>query len=193
MVCARDGGVAGDVGHVEPRIADGLDEDRAGPVVDGRLDGGKVVHRREPRRDATLRQDGVELRVGAAVEIRGGDQFVALAQDVGHGKVNRRRATGEGQRGDTSVKAGQPLFEHIVGRVHHPRIDVAALAQGEEIGAVRGAAKAVGRRAVDRYGARLRRRIGCLAGVQGQSFKVISRVAHLCSGDDGCSKSQVDR
>ena len=58
-----------DVRDVKGGIAYGLDIDKARLVVDGGLDGGKVVHRREVHLDADVWQDGVELAERAAVEV----------------------------------------------------------------------------------------------------------------------------
>ncbi len=86
---------------------------------------------------------------------------------------NRRLATGKRQPGRAAVQRRQPLLQHIGGRVHQPRIDVAELFQGEQVGGVIGVTEYVTGRRVDRHRARVRGRVRFLAGMQrfgGQSI-----------------------
>ena len=90
VVLLGDFGIPIEVSDIEGGIADGLDEDGAGLVVNGRLGGGEVIDFHEFGVDVVaLGQNHVELRIGATVEIRGRDQILAGGDDVGHREVDR--------------------------------------------------------------------------------------------------------
>ncbi|MPN18469.1 hypothetical protein SDC9_165829 [bioreactor metagenome] len=120
-----------DIGDFQCGIADGFDIERTGFRIDRRCRRRKVVDRREAHRDALLRQNRVELGVGAAVKVAGGNDFIPLPGDVGQTEIDRRRAAGESQRRLPAVKRGQTLFQHVVGRVHQPGVDVAGFLERE--------------------------------------------------------------
>ncbi len=71
------------------------------------------------------------------------------------------------ERGGAAVQRGDALLEHVVRGVHDPRVDVAELAQAEQVRGVLGVPEVVGDRLVDRDGARTGRGIGGCAGVDG--------------------------
>ena len=174
VVLLRDRGIAVEVGDVERGVADGLDEEEARLLVDRRLDRREVVHRGEVHLDARVGEDGVELRERAAVEVVGRDDLVARAGDVRDGEEDRRRAGGERLRRGAALERGDALREDVVRGVHQARVDVAELAQGEEVGAVLAVAEVVGGRAVDRHRARVRGGVSVrvLSGVDRQGFDV---------------------
>ena len=184
MMPVRDLRVLLDVGDVKGGVADGFNEEKPSLLVDRRFDGPKIVHRREAHLDADVRQNGVELAEGAAVEIVRRHDLVARAGDVRDGEVDRRRAAGERLRRRAAFKGGDPLGEDVVRGVHQPGIDVAEFAQGEEVGAVLGVAEVVRRGAIDRHGPRVRGGVAVciLSGVDRQRFDMVFSVAHVdCS------------
>ena len=178
VVLLRDGRVALDVRDVEGRVADGLDEDQARLLVDRGLHGGEVVHRGEVHLDAGVRQDRVELREGASIEVVRRDDLVAGLRDVRDGEEDRRRAGGERLGRRAALECREALGEDVVRRVHEAGVDVAQLAKAEEVGAVLRVAEVVGGGAVHGDGARVGRRVAVwvLAGVYRQRFNV--EVAH---------------
>ena len=82
------------------------------------------------------REGIVKLVVGAAVEPAAADDVIARLADGQDGQRLRGVAAAGGQRADAAFQAGQALLQHVGGRVHDPRVDVAELLQGEQIGGV---------------------------------------------------------
>ena len=176
----RNRSVTFDVGDVERRVADGFDIERTGLFIDRRLCRRKIVDRREADRDSLLGQDRVELREGAAVKIVCGDQFIALPENIGDGEIDRRRAAGKRQRRRAAVELRQAFFQHVVGRIHQPGVDVARLPQREQIGAVLRAFEVVGGGAVNRHSPGAGGRFDLLAGVERQRFDMVLSIVHGC-------------
>ena len=90
----------------------------------------------------------------------------------------------ERERPDAALERRDALLEHAGRRVHDPGVDVAELLEPEQARRVRGVVEHVARRGVDRDGARLRRGIDGLAGVEGLRLRpevaeAAGIVAHL--------------
>ena len=177
-----DFGILLDVGDAECRVADRLDVDEARLLVDRGLDGGEVVEVRPPHADVVrLRQDRVELDERAAVDVVRRDELGAGLGDVGDGEVDGGGAGGDGERGGAAFERGEAFLKDILGRVHEAGVDVRRFFKGEAVGAVLGALEVVGRRAVDRHGAGIRRRVPVPAGVHRQRLLVQRVVVHVSS------------
>ena len=88
-------------------------------------------------------------------------------------ECRRRLARSQRQSGRPTLEGGDALLEHVVGRVHDARIDVAELLQREQIARVLGVAELVGRRLIDRHRDRAGGRVGTPAGVQKHGFKAM--------------------
>ena len=177
-----------EVRHVEPRVADGLDEPRRGGVVARGDESGDVGRLDEAHRDAEPPERVQEDVPGAAVERRRGDDAVAGAGDVEQAEHLGGVARGDGERRAAAVQTGDALLEHVVGGIHDARVDVAERAQAEEVGGVVGVLEVVGDRLVDRDGARAGGGIRSGAAVDGDGVETRGgRVAHgdqaslLCS------------
>ncbi len=175
MVFLRDGGISLDVRDVKRGIADRLNEEEARFFCNRRLDGREIVDRREIHLDARVRQDGVELREGAAVEVARRDDLVAGAGDVRNGEEDRRRPGGEGPRRRAALQRREALLQHVVRRVHEPGVDVAEFLESEQIRAMLRIVEVVGGGPVDGDRPRMGRRIAVriLPGVNGQCFKMV--------------------
>ena len=72
------------------------------------------------------------------------------------------------ERADAALERRDALLEHVGRRVHDPGVDVPELLEPEQAGRVGRVVEHVARRGVDRDGAGVRRRVGLLAGVEGQ-------------------------
>jgi hypothetical protein len=118
------------------------------------------------------------MRIRAAAEVGGGDEFVTCAQNIRDGEVDCRRAAGERQRRRAAFELRQALLEDVVGRVHQACVDVAELSQGEEVGAVLGVSEAERRGPIYGDGAGLRGGFGNLSCMEGKGFDVVLFVAH---------------
>ena len=97
---------------------------------------------------------------GAAVEVGRRDDVVAGAGEVLQRQRARRLTARHRQRGDAAFERRDALLQHVVGRVHDARIDVAEFLEREQVGGVVGALKLVRRRLIDRHRDRAGARIG---------------------------------
>jgi hypothetical protein len=88
--------------------------------------------------------------------------------DVEDGVGDGRLAAGVGEPAGAALERRHALLEHIRGRVHDPRVDVAELLQGEEVGGVLGVAEDVAGGLVDGHGPCAGGGVGFLAGVEGE-------------------------
>ena len=132
-----DRGERAEVGDIEAGIANGLDKDRLGAVIDPLAEALGIVALDEPDVDAEARECNLELVVGAAVEVAGRDDVVARLSERGERDELSRLPARDGEGGDTTLQGRDPLLEHIGRRVHQPRVDVAELLQREQPCAVR--------------------------------------------------------
>lgn len=103
------------VGDVEAGVADRLEVDGLGLVVDGGGDVRGVVASNELGRDAETGEDDLELVVGAAVEVGGSDNVVAGVGEGSDGQELGGLAGGGGDSGDTTLKSGDTLLEDVDG------------------------------------------------------------------------------
>ena len=178
MMFLRNSRVLLDVGDVKHGVAHGFNVDSAGFLVDCGLGRGEIVHRSETDVDALLRENRIELSEGSAVKVVCGNELIALFQDVGDGKVDRRGSAGEGKRGGAAVELSQAFLKHVVGGVHQTAVDVSGFAQREQVCAVFGAFEIERCRAVDRNRAGERGGIGFLSGVKSERFDMVFAFAH---------------
>ena len=109
----------------------------------------------------------------AAIKIGRADDVVARSRQILQRKRRRRLTRGQRQPGRPALEGGGTLLEHVVGRVHDARIDVAQLLQREQIARVLGVAELVGRRLIDRHRDRAGGRVGTPAGMQKHGFKAM--------------------
>src|SRR6185437_1155397 len=123
--------------------------------------------------DPQGRQDVVELGVGAAVQVAGRDDVVA-----GLGQVDDRVEDGAGARRHAQTAQlvgpfhqGDALLQHVGGRVHQPGVDVAQLAEREQVGRVLGVLEDERAGPVDGYGPGAGGRVGLGAAVQAEGLK----------------------
>ena len=113
-----------------------------------------------------------EQVVGAAVE-RGGADHVLAGLGDGLKRVGDGRLTGgQRQRADPALECRDALLEHVGGRVHDARVDVARDLQVEEVRAVLGVVERVGGGLVDRHRHRLGGGVGRIAGVHDEGFEL---------------------
>ena len=148
---------------VEPRVADQLEEDRLGLLVDRPAEGRRIGAVDVGRRDADLRQGVGEQVVRAAVERRRRDDVVAGPGEVEDRQRLGRLAGGDAEGRDAALERGDALLEDVGRRVHDPGVDVPELLEPEQPRGVRGVIEDVARGGVDRDGPGVRRRVGLLA------------------------------
>jgi hypothetical protein len=111
----------------------------------------------------------LEERERAAVERGRRDDRVAGLREVQERERLRGLAAGRRDGRDAALELGDPALEDVRRGVHEARVDVPELAQPEEAGGVVRPVEHVGRRRVDRDGARVRGGVGrLLRGVDGE-------------------------
>ncbi len=177
-VSMGDLGHRGDVGDVAQRIADGFDEHRLGARVDQAGERVRLAVVGKARVDAELRQRVREQVVGPAVQGAGRDDVVAGLGDGLDGVGDRRLSRRQCQRADAALQRRHALLEHVRGRIHDPRVDVARHLQVEQVGAMLGAVEGVGHGLVDRHRHRVRGRVGRIAGMHGQRLGLPGLIGH---------------
>ena len=160
-----------DIRHVDGRIAEGLAVDRPGLAVDRRFHLVRLPDIDQADLDAQLGQNGVELDEGAAVQVVGRNNFVALAADIDDSIKNRRSAGGECQCRGPAFEACHALFENVLGGIADPGVDVAEFLQAEEVGGMFGVPEEIGGGPVYGHGPREGGRVDGLSGMQGKCFE----------------------
>jgi hypothetical protein len=153
------------------RIADGFAVERAGLLRDGLLPGGEVVRIDQRNFDGKLEERLLELRDGAAVQMRGGDDLITRRKERHQRDELRRHAAGDGERAGRAFKRGHAFLEDGRGRVADARVDVAVLLQLEKLRGLVGVVEDVGGRLVNRHGPRAGVRVGNVAGVDHPGLK----------------------
>ena len=135
----RDAGLVGDlcqalqVGNLAGGVGDNLGVDCLGVLGQGRLVVGGVGAGHEGGVDAEASQGHVQLGDGAAVQLRGGNNVVALLAERREGDELGGHTGGGGHRTDTAFEGGDALLQGGDGGVGQARVDVAVLLQGEEV------------------------------------------------------------
>jgi len=185
-----------DIGHVQRGIADGFHEAQLGPRRHGTSKVLRIARIHKDRPDAQLRQDVVELSVGAPVQVVGGYEFVARLAEI-NDRVKDRACPGrQRQCCGPALQRGHPFLQDGLGGIHDSGVDVAQLLKTEQIGGVGRAPEHVRTGAVHRYGAGQGYRVRFLAGMQCQRLNMSALNVHALapkSYAEISSKSQVDR
>ena len=139
---------------------------RAGEIL-------RIVRIDEADLDALVLERVGEQIPGAAIKVGRGDDIVADFGEVLQREGRSRLPARQRQRPDAALERGDPLLEHVVGRVHDAGVDVAELLQREQVRRVLGALKLVRGRLIDRHRDRACGRIGAPPGMQGQRFRLL--------------------
>ena len=169
---AADVGDFGDRENGELRIRQRFRIVSAGAVV-GRIAEIVGIDRvDEANFDALVLERVGEQVPGAAVEVGRADHVVAGARDVLDRKGRSRLTRGERERADAAFERRDALLQHVVGRIHDARVDVAELLEREQVGGVLGIAELVGRGLINRHSNGAGGRIGTPAGVKGNGFRM---------------------
>jgi hypothetical protein len=121
----------------------------------------------------------VELVVGAAVELRCGDDLIASPHNVQDRETLGSLARGSRKGTHTLLQRGDPLLEDVGRWVHDPGVDVALFGEREEVRRVVGIVEDVGSRLVDGYCPRRRGRVDLLPGVQSQGVEPVVTLLDL--------------
>ena len=179
VVLVGDGGDGLEVGQVGVRVAEGLEVDELGVLLDGVLELLRVLGGDEGGGDAVARQGVAQQVEGAAVHVLGCDDVVAGLGDVAHRVFHGGRAGRDGQARGAAFEGRDAVFEHALGGVGQTSVDVARIRQSEAGLGVVEAVEDVAGGLVDRHRAGVGGRVGLLlADVQLQGFETIVLVCH---------------
>ena len=148
-VFVGDGGDGFDVGDIQAGVADGFAEEELGFRRDGFCEVLRVLRVNEADLDPELGEDVVELCECAAIEVVRRDDLVARGADVDDRVEDRAGAGSQCQCGCAALEFRDALLEHIVGGVHEAGVDVAQLAEAEEVRGVLGVAEDIRAGAVE--------------------------------------------
>ena len=149
------------VHNVAVRVAQGLDEYCLGVVLNGGFKSAFCIRIHKGGRDARGQGQRMLQQIeGAAVDGLGGyDVLAGLCQ--GLEGIGDGRGTGSHRQGGAAVlQGGDAFFEHALGRVSQPAVDVAGIPQAETVGGMLCVMENIGRRGVDRYRTGVGGRIG---------------------------------
>ena len=151
-VAVGDVGRPFDVGDVGVGIAQRLDVDQPGVVLDGCLQFLVVVGVEEGGADAVFAQRVCQEIVRTAVDGLGGDDMIAGESDVGDGVGDGCCAGCDGKSCHTPFECSDTLFKGCLCRIVQPAVDVAGRLERKEVGSVLTVVEDVGGRLVDGHG-----------------------------------------
>ena len=172
-------------------LRDGLDIDDHAARIGQAFDEDRL-HLRRHRRAEILRVGGIdkdrvpaelleaarELRNRSAIELAGGQEFVARLHEGEEGQHLRGMAGGNAGGAAPAFQAGDAFLQHRNRRVGQARIDVAEGLQVEQRGGMIHIVEHIGRGLVDRRGARARCRVGSGAGMHRERVETGLGVGH---------------
>ena len=142
-----------DVGDIGVGIAERLEIDDRGVVLDGALDLFQVMSIDKGGLDAKLEERMLQQVVGAAVDGLLGHHVVT---GLGEGLQRVSDGSGAGSDGETghaALERGDTVLEDALGGVGQTTVDVTGIGQAKAVGSVLGITEHVARGLVDRHGA----------------------------------------
>jgi hypothetical protein len=169
----RDLGEGFDVGDQPARIGDAFGIDGLGLVGDLGLEAVGVGGIGPLHPPVEFGEALVELVDRTAIELARGHEFIARAHQRVEGQKLRGMAAAAGKTGAAVFQRRDAFFQHRIGRVHQPRIDVAEDLQVEQRCGVIGILEHEGRGLIDRRGARAGGGIGLGSGVNGKGVESV--------------------
>ncbi len=164
-----------EIADVAGGVADRLAEYRTGVLVDERFNIRSAIGLREAHLHPHFRKDMCEQRVGGAVQLRHRHQVAARFQCIHRGVKKRSLSGRHAERAHAALEFGDPLFQHIGGRIGNARIAIAGHFQIEQCRAVLGAVEGIRRRLVDRHSDGFGRGVGVEASVNCNCFPLHAR------------------
>ncbi len=179
MVLVGDFGNGLEVRKIGVRIAEGLEVDELGVLLDGILELLRILGGDEGGGDAVARQGMAEQVEGAAIDVLGSHDVIAALGDVAHRVFHGRGAGCDRQACGAAFKGRDAVFEHALGGVGQTTVDVAGVRQAEASLGVVEVVEHVAGGLVDRHRAGIGGRVRLLlSDMQLQGFETIVLVCH---------------
>ena len=185
-----------DVGDVGVGVAERLEIDDRGVVLDGTLDLFQVMGIDKRGLDAKLGERMLQQVVGATVNGLLSHHVVTglgkSLQGIGDGSSAR----GDGKTCHATLECGDTVLEDTLGGVGQTAIDVTGVGKTKAVGGVLGIAEHIARGLVDRHGTGVGCRIGALLAnvqLQGIETKGVLGVVDELAHDDLLDRTKVNK
>ena len=163
-----------EVRQISVRVAEGLEVDELGVLLDGVLELLRVLGGNEGGGDAVTRQGVAQQVEGSTVDVLGGDDVVTGLGDITHSVFNGSGTGSDGQTSGTTFKGGDAVLEDTLGGVGQTAVDVARVSETEASLGVVEVVEDVAGGGVDRDCTGVGGRVGLLlAHMQLQGFKTV--------------------
>ena len=185
-----------DVGDVRVGVAERLEIDDRGVVLDGTLDLFQVMGIDKRGLDAKLGERMLQQVVGATV-----DGLLSHHVVTGLGKSLQGIGDGSSTGGDgktchATLERGDTVLEDALGGVGQTAVDVTGVGKTKAVGGVLGVAEHIARGLVDRHGTGVGCRIGALLAnvqLQGIETKGVLGVVDELAHDDLLDRTKVNK
>ena len=185
-----------DVGDVGVGVAERLEIDDRGVVLDGALDLVQVMSVDKRGLDAKLGERMLQQVVGATVDGLLSHHVVTglgkSLQGIGDGSSTG----GDGETCHATLECGDTVLEDALGGVGQTAVDVTNIGKAKAVGGVLGVAEHIARGLVDRHGAGVGCGIGALLAnvkLQGIETKGVLGVVDELAHDDLLDRTKVNK
>ena len=159
-----------EVADVAGRISHALAKERAGVVIDQLLHRLRMIALGKSNADPELRQDVREQRMRRAIELRDGNDVLAVARYVQHRVVQSGLPAADCERADAPFERSDAPFEYVASRIADSAVAIALDLEVEQGSTVLGAVEGIGNRLIDRHRDRPGRRIDLVPAVDCKRF-----------------------
>ena len=184
-----------DVGDVGVGVAERLEIDDRGVVLNGTLDLVQVVGVDEGGLDTKLGERVLQQVVGTAVDGLLGDHVVTSLGKSLQGIGDGSGTGGDGKTGHATLERGNTVLEDALGGVGQTAVDVTGVGKTKAVGGVLGVAEHIARGLVDRHGTGIGCGIGALLAnvkLQGVETKGMLGVVDKLAHDDLLDRTKVN-
>ena len=185
-----------DIGDVGVGVAERLEIDDRGVVLDGPLDLFQVMGIDEGGLDAKLGERMLQQVVGTAVDGLLGDHVVTglgkSLQGIGDGSSTG----GDGKTRHAALERGNAVLEDALGGVGQTTVDVTGVGKTKAVSSMLGVAEHIARGLVDRHGTGVGCGIGALLAnvkLQGIETKGVLGVVDELAHDDLLDRTKVNK
>ena len=185
-----------DVGDVGVGVAERLEVDDRGVVLDGTLDLVQVMGIDKRGLDAKLGERVLQQVVGTTVDGLLGHHMVTGLGECLQGVGDSGSTGSNGEAGHAALERGDTVLKDALGGVGQTTVDVTGVGKAKAVGGVLGVAEHVARGLIDRHGAGIGCGIGALLAnvqLQGIETKGVLGVVDELAHDDLLDRTKVNK
>ena len=185
-----------DVGDVGVGVAERLEIDDRGVVLDGTLDLVQVMGIDKRGLDAKLGERVLQQVVGTTVDGLLGHHMITGLGERLQGVGDSGSTGSNGEAGHAALERGDTVLKDTLGGVGQTAVDVAGIGKAKAVGGVLGVAEHVARGLIDRHGASIGCGIGALLAnvqLQGVETKGVLGVVDELAHDDLLDRTKVNK